>query len=204
MPDMSGCDVLDALSSRAQTPLVVFVTAYDEYAVDAFEREAVDYLLKPFDEMRFRTTLRRVRRQLASRGRGEGAHGANVTRRTASRYLRRLAVPSHGRVVLISAADIDCIEAAANYVCIHTGRQTHLLRASMNALEERLDPDRFVRIHRSTIVNLDRIRELRPWSGGEQKLVLLGGRELTIGRAFRDGLTARIAALSATRLAPSD
>lgn len=189
MPDMTGCDVLDAVAP-ASAPAVIFVTAYDRYAVEAFDRQAVDYLLKPFDHRRFKTAMTRARRDLAARaGEPEGGRRA-VERRTVHRlFLRRFAVEHRGRLRFVDAADVDCIEAAGNYVSLRVGHDAHLLRISLTALEERLDPDQFARIHRSAIVNVDRIREVRPWSGGEQTLVLTNGREMTIGRVFRASLT---------------
>jgi two-component system LytT family response regulator len=187
MPDMTGCDVLDAIAP-ARSPVVVFVTAYERYAVEAFEREAADYLLKPFDEMRFRDAVARARRDVAARL-GEPAGGGDARRR---RFLRRLALPRHGRVVFADVADVESIDAAGNYVSIAIGGETHLMRVTLAALEQRLDPEQFVRIHRSTIVNWPRVREVRPWSRGEQTVVLQSGRELTIGRRYRALLADRI------------
>jgi two-component system LytT family response regulator len=190
MPDMTGCDVLDACGFD-QLPVVIFVTAHDQYAIEAFDRDAVDYLLKPFDERRFRDAMTRARRELGA-GRpdsGRGAAGRSCDRR----FVSRLAVHEHGRIVLVKTADIETIEAAGNYVALRSAGETHLARIGMAALETRLDPDRFVRIHRSTIVNLDYVREVRPWSGGEQMLVLADGRELTIGRVYRRGIVDALA-----------
>jgi two-component system, LytTR family, response regulator len=182
MPGLSGRDVLDAVTFE-RLPVIVFVTAHAQYAIDAFDRDAVDYLLKPFDEPRFRTSIARARRELAARREARDALDAPGT--CDRRFLSRLAVQQHGRIVFVKVSDIDTIEAAGNYVSIRAGGETHLARLSMTALEARLDPDRFARIHRSAIVNLDYVREVRPWSGGEQVLVLGDGRRLTIGRAYR-------------------
>jgi two-component system LytT family response regulator len=191
MPDMSGCDVLDAVAPL-RSPVVVFVTAYDRYAVEAFERDAVDYLLKPFDEIRFRAALSRARRELSTRDEHRSPTGASGTAGIGRRFLRRLAVQRHGRVFFVNADEVDSIEAAGNYVTVRVGTDAHLLRIGMTALERRLDPDQFVRIHRSSIVNWNRVREIRPWSRGEQMLVLCNGRALAIGRAYREGLAARL------------
>jgi two-component system LytT family response regulator len=188
MPDMTGCDVLDAVAP-ARSPVVVFVTAYERYAVEAFEREAADYLLKPFDELRFRAAVARARRDVASRL-GEAPAGGEARSR---RFLRRLALPRHGRVVFAEVADVESIDAAGNYVSIAIGGETHLMRVTLAALEQRLDPEQFVRIHRSTIVNWPRVREVRPWSRGEQMLVLQSGRQVTIGRRYRTLVAERIA-----------
>jgi two-component system LytT family response regulator len=179
MPDMTGCDVLDAVAP-VRAPAVIFVTAHNRYAVEAFDRQAVDYLLKPFDQRRFKTA-----RAGAADGRSRPGADTGVHRL----FLRRFAVEHRGRLLFVDAADVDCIEAAGNYVSLRVGHETHLLRISLTALEERLDPDQFARIHRSAIVNLSRIREVRPWSGGEQTLVLMNGRQMTIGRVFRASLT---------------
>ena len=191
MPDMSGCDVLDAVASLP-APAVIFVTAHDTYAVEAFDRHAVDYLLKPFDELRFRTAVTRARRELAVRDAHPERLQPTPTDIARRRFLRRFAVQHHGRVQFIDTEDVDSIEAAGNYVSLRVGHEAHLVRISMVALESRLDPDQFVRVHRSAIVNLNRVREIRPWSGGEQTLVLIDGRELRIGRAFRSSLTSRV------------
>jgi len=188
MPDFDGFDVLQSIRPQ-RTPLIVFTTAYDEYAVRAFEAHALDYLLKPFDEERLAMALARAREELAK------PH--IVTERLAAlsqsllrqqRYLRRLVVKSGSRVLFISVGDVDWFEAAANYVALHVAAQEYLIRDTVAALERKLDPDQFVRIHRSTIVNLDRVRQLSPWANGEQALTLKDGTSLAVGRAFRSRL----------------
>lgn len=190
MPDIDGFEVIDAIGVDAM-PLVVFATAYDEYALQAFDAGALDYLLKPFDEERFRRALARVRREVATPADASAALGnvmANLRRPRG--YAERLVVNTSGRVVFLKVEDIDWLEAAGNYVMIHAGREKHLMRDTLRALEERLDPQRFVRLHRSAIVNIERLRELLPWSRGEQVAVLRDGTQLTIGRAFRERLLA--------------
>jgi two-component system LytT family response regulator len=189
----SGLDVLDAVPSESW-PLVVFVTAYDQFAVYAFELEAVDYLVKPVEQGRFSQALTRVRRKLAT------VHDARqqmqhllVSGGVADRTLKRIAVENRGRVQFVRPDDIDWVEAAGNYVILHVGNQTHLVRVAMNALESRLDPAVFVRVHRSTIINIDRVKTVQPWFRGEQALELSNGTRLTIGRAFRDRLKPIIA-----------
>jgi two-component system, LytTR family, response regulator len=188
MPDMSGFDVLDAVLTKREEsrdaiewPLVIFVTAYDRYAVAAFERDAADYLLKPFDDERFRQAIDRVRRDLA-------IDSSAPVRRSA----RRLAIKSGGRVLFVRLEDVSWFEAAGNYVTVHVGRESYLVRESMTRLAARLDPDRFVRIHRSAIVNLDRVKELQPWVRGEQMLLLDNGTQIAVGRAFRINLERQI------------
>jgi two-component system LytT family response regulator len=186
MPDVSGFEVVEAVGSD-RMPLVVFATAYEKYAVQAFDAHALDYLLKPFDEERFCKALNRARRDLQQE-RTSRQTLISLLDRLREGYLQRLVVKSGVRIVFLKAAEIDWFEAAGNYVVIHVGRETHLLRTTMNVLEPKLDPQQFVRIQRSAIVNLDRIKALHPWKGGEQILVLKDGTELTLGRTFRKNL----------------
>jgi two-component system LytT family response regulator len=194
MPGLDGFGVVAALEGEA-LPQVVFVTAYDEFAVKAFEVHAVDYLLKPFGPDRFERALARVKERVRAR-RDDGLDRrlrtvlAEVTRRPT--YLERLLVPDGGKSVLLEVSRIDWIEAEGNHVRLHVGPASHLVRATLAALEERLDPARFLRIHRSRIVNADRIREVHPWSHGDQLVVLRDGTELIMSRRYRDRL-ARLA-----------
>jgi two-component system, LytTR family, response regulator len=185
MPGLDGFGVIDAVGAEAM-PLVVFATAYDQYTLKAFDAHAFDYLLKPIDPDRFQRALARVRKEILVGGsRAAALRSLLGSRSSEQRYLQRVVVRSAGKVILLKAVDIDWLEGSGNYVTLHIGRSTYLLRESLNALERKLDPDQFVRSHRSAIVNVDRIRELGPWSGGEQALVLLDGTQLTIGRVFR-------------------
>ena len=188
MPGLDGLGVLAALEPE-ERPAVVFVTAFDQYAVRAFDLHAVDYLLKPFDDERFRTALARVR------GRLRGGELANeraalsallAELRGASAGPDRLAVREQGHIVLVPVEEIDWIEAADNYVRLHRGKQYHLLRESIGRLEETLDRRRFARIHRSAMVNLARVRALEPVPGGEYDVILTDGRRLTLSRGYRD------------------
>jgi two-component system, LytTR family, response regulator len=189
MPDCDGFDVLETIGVQ-HTPVLIFATAYDTYALRAFDANAVDYLLKPFDDDRFGRALERARKELRS-----GPAGGQIKLRTllesvrgVNKYLRRLVVKSEGRVTFLKTADVDWFEASGNYVTLHIGSSVSLIRETMNRLEPKLDPDQFVRIHRCAIVNLDRVKELQPWFHGEQVLVLDSGKELSVGRAFRDRL----------------
>ena len=190
MPDLDGFGVLEALPP-SRLPLVIFVTAYDEHALHAFEVHALDYLLKPFDRARFGKALDRARRQLALR-RGGALPGPNLQslleQLRGQRAQTVIPVKNAGRIVLVRMEDLDWIEAADNYVCLHAGAETHVLRETMSALEARLDARRFVRIHRSAIVNIERIKELRPWFHGEYQVLLTNGAELTLSRSYRDRL----------------
>jgi two-component system LytT family response regulator len=186
MPGMDGFALLESLSAE-RTPLVIFVTAYDEYALRAFEVHAFDYLLKPFDQTRFEKTIDRARKQLTSEERNSEKllHLLNEFRQR-NQEPARFAIKTPGRLFFVRQEDIDWMEAADNYVNLHVGADTHLIRETMNALEQRLDSHRFLRIHRSTIVNADRIKELRPWFHGEYVVLLKDGTELTLSRTYRE------------------
>jgi two-component system LytT family response regulator len=186
---MNGLDVLQAIESEAW-PLIVFVTAYDKYAVQAFEVHAMDYLLKPFDEERFRKTLGRVRHSLEGGSSQEQKTVETILRLVAGgrHYLQRVGVKSGGRVIFLKTTDVDWFEATGNYITLHVGKESLLIRESMNDLEPKLDPDQFVRVQRSAIVNLDLIKELQPWFHGQQVLVLKDGRQVTVGRTYRNRL----------------
>ena len=179
MPECDGFDVLELLGS-ATPPAIVFVTAYDQYALRAFEAGALDYLLKPFDDAQFRRALDRAKATLA--------HGT-LTRPPIS---SRLIVKDRGEVLFVKAADIDWIEAANYYACLHVGARTHVLRRSLIELESELDPAQFCRIHRATIVNLERIRSMELKDDGEYQVVLETGARLRLSRRFRRRLQSRL------------
>jgi two-component system LytT family response regulator len=190
MPVLDGFDVLEALVGQ-RMPVVIFVTAYDRYAVKAFEVQALDYLLKPFDKDRFMAALQRAKDQLRQ------AEVGNLEDRLRQllqvvpnrpRAADRLVVKSAGRVYFVRHEDIDWIEAAGNYVRLHAGKEEHLLRQPLGALESKLDARRFVRIHRSTIVNIDRIREVQAAFHGESVVFLHDGTELAVSRGHREKL----------------
>jgi two-component system, LytTR family, response regulator len=190
MPRTDGFAVIEAVGAD-RMPHVIFVTAHDEYAIQAFEVHALDYLLKPVDGARFAAALARARERI--RGQQLATMAAQLRQiigelRGEREYLDRLFVKSGGRILAIDVDDIDWIEAADNYVHLHTGRASHLLLATMNGLEARLDPRRFLRIHRSTIVNLGRVKELRPMFHGEYRVVLGDGAVLTSGRRYAKSL----------------
>jgi two-component system, LytTR family, response regulator len=192
MPGLDGFAVLEALG-EAVPPAVVFVTAYDQFAVKAFEVHAVDYLLKPFDRERFRAALGRAVARLQRPAAGslqEQLAALMADLRVPEQPAARVAIKTEGRVLLIKTADIDWIEAADNYVILHVGAQNHLLRETMSALEARLDPSKFMRISRSAIVNIEQIKELQPLFHGEHVVLLRGGAKLTLSRNYRDKLKA--------------
>jgi len=194
MPEMDGFQVLEALEPE-EVPVVIFVTAYDEHALRAFEFHALDYLLKPIDPERFATALNRARQQLALREKSEATDRIMAMlrrQRSGPEYLDRFLIKSRGRVHFIAATDIDWIEAAGNYVKLHAGADNHLIRETMAALEEKLDPGQFLRIHRSSIVNIDRVKELHPMFNGEYAVLLRDGTELTLSRTYRSKLQGRL------------
>jgi two-component system LytT family response regulator len=197
MPEFDGFEVLRSLP-RERMPSVIFVTAYDQHALRAFEVHAIDYLLKPFDDERFTDSVARAKRNLRSAELGELSRrlGELLEERgtppTAEPPLTRLVVKHEGRVAFVRVEELDWIEAADYCVKLHTRGQVHLLRESLNALETRLDPARFFRVHRSAIVNLDRIRELQPYFKGEHVLILQDGTRLKLSRARRESLETRL------------
>jgi two-component system LytT family response regulator len=178
MPECDGFDVLELLGQN-MPPAVVFVTAYDQYALRAFEAGALDYLLKPFDNARFERALERAKQKIA--------HGRDLPR-----TLERLAIKGSGQVAFVKVAEIDWVEAADYYACLHVGTKTHLLRRSMTELERELAAGTFCRVHRSTIVNLDRVRGLKLREDGEYEVQLENGIRLPLSRRYRRELQARL------------
>jgi two-component system LytT family response regulator len=190
---MVGCDGFETLKRVGPdaTPVVVFVTAYDEYALRAFEFNAVDYLLKPYDDARFAAALERAR-DLVLRKRGDAVDN-RITRlieHIEGEGRDRILLKSSGEIIFLKTSEIDWIEAEGDYVKFHVTGRTHLMRGTMAALEERLDPSRFIRIHRSTIVNADRLRKLSPSFEGEYAVVLQDGTKLRLSRGYHDRIKA--------------
>ncbi len=210
MPEYDGFAVLREIPAD-RLPTIVFTTAYAEFAVKAFEVSAADYLLKPFDRERVQAALGRVRRVRAS-GDGDdraarllallgefGLESDQLARRTPAppaprpeAPLDRLVVKTNGRVLFVRVADIDWVEAAGNYIRVHSQGRAHLVRETMTTLEERLDSHQFLRIHRGTIVNVDRIRELQPWFSGDYVVILGDGTKLRLSRSYRDRMETRL------------
>jgi len=194
MPKMDGFEVIQTIGADAM-PMVIFVTAYDQHAIRAFEVRALDYLLKPFDRDRFNDAIERARAHVESRQNGDlGLRLAGMLKdlRRDQPKSDRLVVKSGGRLFFLRADEVDWIEAAGNYVRLHVGTQSHLLRETMNAIEGRLDSERFARIHRSRIVNVERIQEMQPWLNGEYAVVLRSGVRLTLSRGYREKLQDRL------------
>jgi two-component system LytT family response regulator len=192
MPEMDGLAVVAEVGAE-RMPAVVFVTGHDRYAIQAFEINAIDYLLKPVTGERFRQALARAKERLRATPAGDASRQILSLLETIAsppRYLKRLAVRSAGKTVFVDADDIDWIEAAENYVQVHAGRTGHLIHVTMNTLEKSLDPETFVRIHRSVIVNVQRIKELQPALHGEYAITLANGVRLQSGRMYNAKLRA--------------
>lgn len=190
MPGMNGFEVVQTLGVDSM-PAIVFVTAYDKYALQAFEVNAIDYLLKPFDAERFQKAFQRARVQIQRRTAetiNEKLEALLESMRPRERYLERLVVKSGGRIFFLAVNEIDWIESADNYVSLHSGRDAHLIRETLTSLESKLNPEEFLRIRHSAIVNVKRIKELHPLFKGEYEIVLQNGVKLTSSRRYRHKL----------------
>ncbi len=199
MPGRDGFGVLEEIDAE-QTPVVVFLTAYDQYAVRAFEACALDYLLKPFDEERFERALLRAKLQLRRDGAADGVDDeiaaplaprdakANGAGNSHPPSLERFVVKAAGRIFFLKSCEVDWIEAYGNYVRLHVGKSAYILREAIGGIEASLDPARFLRIHRSSIVNVERIREMQPMFHGQYTVVLHDGTRLTLSRRYRGKL----------------
>jgi two-component system LytT family response regulator len=197
MPKLDGFEVIDTVGPE-RMPSVVFVTAFDQHALRAFEVQALDYLLKPFDQERFQSALKRIRRQMDSQETGDlGRRLLALVKdlKSDQRPSRsdRLVVKSGGRLFFLRADEIDWVEAAGNYVRLHVGAESHLHRQTLADLNARIDPSRFVRIHRCAVVNLDRVVELRGARSGHYEVLLRGGARLSMSRRYRRQVLARSA-----------
>lgn len=188
MPGKNGFEVIKSLNAK-KLPTIIFVTAYDQYALQAFDVHALDYLLKPFNRERIKKAVARAREQMEHRRIGnldERLNSLIADLRGEKKYLDRLVVKSVGRVFFLKSDEIDWIEAAGNYVKLHVGRESHMIRETMNGIEAKLDPEKFLRIHRSTVVNIDRIKELHPMFSGDYAVILRNGTELALSRNYRE------------------
>ena len=190
MPEIDGFGVVREVGAE-RMPAVVFVTAHDKYAIQAFEINALDYILKPVTAERFAKALARVKASLPSRSADDASRqilSLLETMASPRRFLKRLAIRSGGKTIFLDVGDVDWIEAAENYVQLHAGRANHLLHVTMNTLEKSLDPEIFLRIHRSVIVNVTRIRELQPVMHGEYVITLANGARVQSGRMYNEKL----------------
>jgi two-component system, LytTR family, response regulator len=191
MPELNGFEVLQKVNPENLRD-VVFVTAYDSYAIRAFEIHALDYLLKPFTQERLQATLERFRSERSKKG-----DSRNLNERLGSllenlgqmrQYAERILVKVNGRILFLQTSEIDWVESAGNYIQLHVGREKYMLRETMKTIEERLDPQIFLRIHRSTVVNTKRIKEIYPLFSGDYTVVLKNGIELNLSRHYRERL----------------
>ncbi len=194
MPGLDAFQILESLGT-APVPIVVFVTAFDDYALRAFEVSALDYLLKPFDRERFEKTLSRVEERLAGRQGTEMSAElreflGSLATTVAPRHVSRFSVKANGEIYFVRAEDVDWIDAEGNYVTLHAAGRRHLVRDTIKSLEARLDPAKFVRVHRSAIINVDRLRKLQPYFHGEYIVTLQDGTTLTSSRTYSDRLRA--------------
>ena len=194
MPEVDGFEVVAAIGVDA-VPAIVFVTAYDQYAVRAFDVHAVDYVLKPFDDRRLLAAVTRAKQRIAAGApAGERLVDVLADRERTRTYVQRFFVRTRDKTLIVAAADVDCLEAADDYVELHVGPVVHMLRERLADLEQRLDPSRFVRIHRSTIVNLTRVREIHPLVRGDALVLLDGGAAFRCSRSRRPELERRLVA----------
>jgi two-component system LytT family response regulator len=196
MPKISGFEVVETIGVEVM-PVVIFVTAYDEFALRAFEINAVDYLLKPFDEARLKKAVARAKREIEQQTLA-GEMEEKLRRllkevRTEPKYLKRIPVKSARDTTLVLTEEIDWINSAGHYLELHAGGEKHLIREQLSRLEAKLDPEKFVRIHRSTIVNLDSIKSLHPLFNGDHIVVLKNGRKLNSSRTYHENLIALLA-----------
>jgi two-component system LytT family response regulator len=194
MPKMNGFDVIEAVGAK-QMPVTVFATAFDEFALQAFEANALDYLLKPIDEMRLAKTVERVKRRILEAGPGrldERLLRLLGNMQNKAGYLKRIPVKTAQHTVLVLIEDIDWIGAAGNYLELHAGKDIYLLRERISGLEQKLDPAHFIRIHRSTIVNLDHVRTIHPMFNGDQTVVLHDETKLNLSRTYSEKFLARL------------
>lgn len=196
MPEMNGFEVLKHIDIK-KIPYIIFVTAYDQYAVKAFEVNALDYLLKPFERSRFTAALIKAKKTILSPRNDWLEDKLNVLYKNLERenkYYNRILIKARGRLYFLMTKDISFIEAAGNYVILHAGETEHLLRQPLYVMEERLPPDRFIRIHRSTIINVEMIHEIKPLPQGDHSIILSDGRQLTLSRKYRDRLLKHLCA----------
>lgn len=187
MPDEDGFSVINAIGAESR-PKIIFTTAYDSYAIQAFDAEAVDYLLKPFDQERFARAVRRAKSEILAELSQPMERRGFDRRAGTNRALERFVVKSEGRILFFTTDEIDWIEAASNYVKLYSSGKGHLVRHTMHEMERKLDPRQFLRIHRSIIVNAKKIRGVQPCNSGEFIVTLTSGKELPSSRGYRESL----------------
>jgi two-component system LytT family response regulator len=190
MPEMDGFAVLESIGVE-RLPEIIFATAYEQYAIRAFELHALDYLLKPFDQARFKDAIRHAKERFRSERQNEGRMQISAlleSIKNKSQYLDRLMIKASGRITFLSTDEINWIEADDKYVHLHTGKISPMVRQTLSAMETQLDPRKFRRIHRCAIVNVERIKELQPLFSGEHSILLQDGTKLTLSRNYKDKL----------------
>jgi len=188
IPEMNGFEIIEQIDEE-NIPHIIFVSAHEKYALRAFEMHALDYLLKPFDENRFQQALCRARERIQIRKTGEITCRLkelihNV--KSEHKYLDRLVIKTEGRIFFIKTDEINWIEAAGNYITLYLDNEKYLMRETMNCMEARLDPGKFIRVHRSKIVNIERIKEIQSWFNGEHLIILDNGTELNLSRKYKE------------------
>ena len=188
MPGMSGFEVLEKLSDT-KMPVIIFVTAYDEFAIQAFEVNALDYLLKPLNRERFYKALNRAKSLINLQKAGNNnSNLQNLLENIKNNFPKRLTIKANGKVIFLLIDEIDWIQSAGNYLEIQAGKESYLTRETLNQIEQKLDPEKFIRIHRSVLVNLDRIKEMHPLFSGDQEIILRNGKRFTMTRNYRNNL----------------
>jgi len=190
MPEMDGFAVLESIGTE-RLPEIIFATAYEQYAIRAFELHALDYLLKPFDQARFKDAIKHAKERFRSERRNEGRTQISAlleSIKNKPQYLDRLMIKAAGRITFLSIDEINWIEADDKYVHLHTGKIAPMVRQTLSAMETQLDPKKFRRVHRSAIVNVGRIKELQPLFSGEHSILLEDGTKLTLSRNYKDKL----------------
>lgn len=189
MPGKDGFEVIQEIEKEYYYPSIIFVTAYDEYALKAFEVHALDYLLKPFEEKKFYESVERalkIIREAETRKMWHRLGNLMQKAEKSAEYLSRIMIKESDRIFFLPVEDIDWIEASGNYVCIHSGGEQHMLRETMTNMEKRLDPNIFYRVHRSTIINLDKVKELEQWFHGDYQIIMENGKKLTLSRNYKE------------------
>ena len=190
MPEMDGFAVLEAIGAE-QLPEIIFATAYEQYAIRAFELHALDYLLKPFDQARFKDAIKHAKERLRSERQNDGPRQIRAlleSIKNKPQYVERLVIKAGGRITFLRTDEINWIEADDKYVHLHTGKVSPMVRQTLSAMETQLDPKKFRRVHRSAIVNIERIKELQPLFSGEYSILLQDGTKLTLSRNYKDKL----------------
>ena len=189
MPHLTGFEVLEEID-LAIMPKVIFTTAYDQYAIKAFEVQALDYLLKPFDEQRFQEALKRAFSNTSNNDQLTQINDLLLALKGKQKYLQRILLKTNNKMIVVKINDVNWIDAEEKYVNLHAGKQTYLHRETISSLEQQLDPEMFIRVHRSYIINIDFLKEITPWAHGDYIIILKDNTQLNLGRNYKDKLLA--------------